>query len=463
MRRITSLCIVVLSLIAAAATLDVVADAQERASLSQWVGNLLKSRKRPSGTGRDEAVEPASGWTARRPEPNSPEQEVAGDGPAEAAEPVTDLGDTSTELEIRYRKPPRFLSRKRTADKPAADQATGIPYPPLPPAVQPSWVHPPVAQIQESLTAAEALAMTRTAMLAKPLPKPLPDMPETEAWRSVSLANAEFSLDPATPGADSRSPASEVQQVMHVGALPIDAPGSLQVDSPADGERADRQESDPREVDFQETATLETATLETADLVTDGPERNGQPVAPAASVVAGPLGNSEALHEDGHRHPARRPRFLRPTVIGNLPAEVGKSAAIGKTVGERAATALETLAEPLDVVVEEVGEAPSREVVEPVSQPEVAPVYRKVAGRVGAVDGKSGIVRVDLAEKDVLPAGTKIRVYHESASGERRAVHVRVLDSVPGVAAAKLVAGEPTDVIAPGDATVAWKTANEQP
>lgn len=94
--------------------------------------------------------------------------------------------------------------------------------------------------------------------------------------------------------------------------------------------------------------------------------------------------------------------------------------------------------------------------------PVLAPAFQKVRGRIAAIDPTTGIIRVDLSEEESLPTGTKIRVYHEIEAGQFAAVHMRVVDSMAGVAAAKLIDEATLDSIAPGDKTVAWKTDTGQ-
>jgi len=104
--------------------------------------------------------------------------------------------------------------------------------------------------------------------------------------------------------------------------------------------------------------------------------------------------------------------------------------------------------------------ARASEVVLPAST--LPPVFHKVRGRIDAIDIKTGVVHVNLSEEESLPAGTKIKVYHETSSGEAVTVDLRVLQSVAGRATAQLIDGASSDSIRLGDKTTAWKRDTDE-
>jgi hypothetical protein len=134
--------------------------------------------------------------------------------------------------------------------------------------------------------------------------------------------------------------------------------------------------------------------------------------------------------------------------VGNTPAEVRDPMDQDSEVIEPARPA-----KPLEIVQ-------AADVPLPTST--LPPVFQKVRGQIAAIDVKTGVVQVDLSEEESLPAGTKIRVYHKTQTGEAIAVHMKVLKSVAGAAAAQLIDGAGLDSVAPGDKTVAWKTGADQ-
>jgi hypothetical protein len=123
--------------------------------------------------------------------------------------------------------------------------------------------------------------------------------------------------------------------------------------------------------------------------------------------------------------------------VGNMPAEVRDPASEEPR---------EALAKPMEI---------AQKVRLPTST--LPPVFQKVRGRITAIDAKTGVVHVNLSENESLPVGTKIKVVQEAASGEAIEVHMKVLNSIAGVAAAKLNDGVSSDSIAIGDKTIAWK------
>ncbi|MDP6466836.1 MAG: hypothetical protein QF918_03810 [Pirellulaceae bacterium] len=134
--------------------------------------------------------------------------------------------------------------------------------------------------------------------------------------------------------------------------------------------------------------------------------------------------------------------------VGNTPAEV-------RDPMDQDSEEIEPVrpAKPLEIVQ-------AAEVPLPTST--LPPVFQKVRGQIAAIDVKTGVVQVDLLEEESLPAGTRIQVYHKTQVGKAVAVHMKVLKSVAGAAAAQLIDGAGLDSVAPGDKTVAWKTGADQ-
>lgn len=135
--------------------------------------------------------------------------------------------------------------------------------------------------------------------------------------------------------------------------------------------------------------------------------------------------------------------------VGNRPAEVRQPAPAEPDEIEPALSA-----QPMEIAPIPLEESPAK--------PAFPPVFRKVRGRIAEIDDGTGVIRIDLSDNESLPAGARIQVDHKTESGDSVVVHLRVLDSVAGVAAGKLVAGAALDSIAVGDRTVAWMTDGGQ-
>jgi hypothetical protein len=87
----------------------------------------------------------------------------------------------------------------------------------------------------------------------------------------------------------------------------------------------------------------------------------------------------------------------------------------------------------------------------------MATVYEKVQGSVAYVNLRAGLVRLQLPDGERLPPGTTVEVYHRYLTGTAVSATLKVTDSRPGSAEARLAMGHRTPKIARGDLFVAWK------
>jgi len=342
MRRTTSLGIVLLGVALAHAGLTNTAGAKERVTLSSLVGRLLKFKK-------SQPVEPET-------EPPA----VKTTAPVTRYEPQAQVPPSAER--------PQPSATNMQAPRLREANAKSLLYPPLPPAVNQAWVHPPDHQQELDDTTEEVLALNRNAGSGESSRRGFQTPP------SRASATTATHLNPANSPefAQGVLPVNSMLQVRHVAKMAVAAVKGL----PSEGLSAE------------------------------------------------------------------------PELVGNTPAEVRNP------VNEER----EEIEPALPAKRMEIAQVP--EVRLPAST--LPPVFQKVRGRIAAIDVKTGVIRVDLLEGESLPTGAKIQVYHQTQAGQSVAVHLRVLDSVVGVAAAQLIDGATLDSIAPGDKTIAWKRSADK-
>ena len=326
MRRTTSLAIILLSVALGHAGLTNTAGAKERITLSSLVGRFLKFKK-------SQPVEPET-------EPPA----VQTTAPAPRYEPPAQVPPSAE-------RPPQSATNMQATRLPEAN-AKSLPYPPLPPAVNQAWVHPPRHLQERDDTTEKFLALNRNAGSVESSRRGF-QTPPSPASATIAT-NPNPANSPAfAPGV---LPVIDMLQIGHVTKTAVPAVKGLPIES--QGLPIERLSKEPEEFD-----------------------------------PAGPAKRMEIAQVPAARLPASTLR----------------------------------------------------------------PVFRKVRGRIAAIDVKTGIVRVDLFQEESLTAGAKLQVYHKTAAGQSVAVHLRVLNSDVGVATAQLIDGAALDSIAPGDKTIAWK------
>lgn len=401
MRRSTCLGIALLSCTVALGALNGFSKAQERSNLSAWFGRLLKNKQAQPAEAPAEA--PAE-TQAARPATTGGGWTARGQS-ATQIPPVTARQEPEAQAQSTAQVSPASEREESASASPAAvaspaRRSTSIPYPPLPPRVDQAWVHPPAIQELHTYTIAEALALTRARVGRQTIPPA--SFARTTRTATVLHAESSSAASPAFPATS--APSGGVRQVSHVRALVSPASATLPVE------------------------TLPVETL------------------PAATLPVEKLSDEQPSSE--------------PTRIGNTPAEVRIPLPTDRTHEEPDEVQLVSSVKPMELTpAAQANDAQPRHSPIVSAAPPVAPVFHKVRGRIAEVNQETGLVLVDLAESESLPVGTKIRVYHETKSGEPVAVHVTVLESTRGVAAAKLIDGAASADVAPGDQIIAWKSA----